>query len=146
MSFWTTLITFGFWCECPNSFPSELGHFEGWAFFHYFQLAHRDTMAIPLYSCSVIQHFSQIHSKLFTFLTDCFLNQFWLNASFGFWCRCLIPGHPIAHLKGHLYVLFLNYGQTLNEERLWAHLCQTQSLMKRTISFSINILRMGSIK
>ena len=36
MSFWTTLITFGFRCECPNSFPSDLGHFEGLAFFQYF--------------------------------------------------------------------------------------------------------------
>ena len=32
ISFWTTLIMFGFWCECPNSFPSDLGHFEGLAF------------------------------------------------------------------------------------------------------------------
>ena len=38
MSFWTTLITFGFWCECPNSFPSDLGHFEGLAFFQYFSV------------------------------------------------------------------------------------------------------------
>ena len=27
ISFWTTLIMIGFWCECPNSFPSDLGHF-----------------------------------------------------------------------------------------------------------------------
>ena len=32
ISFWTTLIMFGFWCECPNSFPSDLGHFKGLAF------------------------------------------------------------------------------------------------------------------
>ena len=36
MSFWTTLSTFGFWCERPNSFLSDLGHFEGLAFFQYF--------------------------------------------------------------------------------------------------------------
>ena len=36
ISFWTTLIMFGFWCECPNSIPSDLGHFEGLAFYRIF--------------------------------------------------------------------------------------------------------------